>query len=812
MNKENFVMNKPIRKKNRGMVNAAFLLAAVVMMMMAVAGCRDSHILTKEQLDEQLINAGGEAWGIVCAASSGQRCEPVATRAIAFNRDGTAIVYTVADTSWSRWTQVRWATTGNTLYITYSFGVVRYAFVIADGLLTLRTESSADGNNGYLTVGGAIAGYEKNRIPPAPHPVVFTSSAGGTVSITSAGAPIVSGTEIREGTVLTITATPLDGHALSTLTVNGQPFVSGTAHTVNGTLVVAATFAAPVTFTADTGGALSVTKSDGVPITSGEAVPVGTVLAVTAVPEMNYRLETLTVNGEAFVNGASFVVGGATEIAAAFAVVTYPVTFTASAGGTLSVTSDDVSIDNGTTVPVGTVLTITAVPNANYALSTLTVNGQQFDNGETHIVAGAVEIVATFSIPGAEAHPVTFTAGTGGTLSIARSDGVPTTSGALVPVSTVLTITATPLDGYVLSRLTVNGQLVNNGATHTVNGTVMISATFAAPVTFGAGKGGTLSIVRLDGVSITSGAVVPVGTVLTVTVAPDPGFVFSTLTVDGQSVVNGVTHTVNSPMVVSATFAALVTYTASAGGTLSVTSTSANVPINSGTAVPVDSVLTITATPLDGYDLLRLTVNGQSVMSGVTPLAGNVQSKFAANGQSYTATHVVNGPVEVSATFAASGSGTILDAGPSLVSASDASWLLTDGSQFVHNGISYANSATFRENGAFWQVAIPLNNSGNINLNTPANYLELGTYEMVGDSIRVWVPALTAIGEDPKALSGKFAVSDSSNANGEKVRVLRLWNDGKSEPDIFIEQRGVRFVYEPDIATTMRDLSSDLFD
>ena len=812
-------MNKPTSKKSRGLVSAAFLAAAAVMVMVATAGCQDTNILMKEKSDAQLINADGEAWGIVCATLSGQRCEPVATRAIAFNRNGTAIMYTVTEASWNRYTQVRWATTGNTLYITYNreVGVVRYAFVIADGLLTLRAESSTAGNHGYLTDGGAMAGYEKTRILPAlptSHPVVFTLSEGGTLSATSEGILIESGTEVPTGTVLTINATPHDGHALDTLTVNGLPFVNGATHTVNGTVVVAATFAAPVTFTAGAGGSLSVTKPDDTPITSGETVPVGTFLKVTAVPDMNYLLETLTVNGEAFVNGASFVVGGATEIAATFAVVTYPLTFTTSAGGTLSVTSNDVSIESGTAVPAGTVLTITATPNANYAMSTLTVNGQLVEDGATHTVDGEVEITATFSIPGAEAHPVTFTAGTGGTLSITRPDGALTTSGAQVPVSTALTITATPLDGYVLSTLTVNGQSVNNGATHTVNGTVMISATFAAPVTFDAGTGGTLSIVRPNGVSITSGAVVPVGTVLRVTATPNPTFILSTLTVDGQSAVNGATYTVNSPVYIAAAFAAPVRFTANAGGTLSIVRPD-DVPIDSGTAVPAGTALTITATPLAGYSLSTLTLNSQPFVNGTT--------------------HTVNGAVVVAAIFATTGAGngtgTIPDAGLSIVNdipdvasmtaeeraryerflsmsgegiAFGNSWWLDDGSRFEHNGVVYSNSALFRSTGEFWQAAIPLNSSGNIDLDIPAKYINVGKYIMYGDSIHINIPELGATGEDPD-LFRRFHVGIGSNGERE----LEMWRGKRPGSNIFKELRCVIFIVDPDITDAMLDSGLD---
>ncbi|MDR2579233.1 MAG: hypothetical protein LBC70_10590 [Chitinispirillales bacterium] len=1109
-------MNKPTSKKIRGVVNAAFSVAAAVMLMIAAAGCRDTNMLIKEELDEQLICAGGEAWGIVCAApSAGQKCEPIATRAIAFNRDGTAIVYTATEASWSRYTQVRWSTMGNTLYITYSpdVGNVRYAFVFADGLLTLRAESSVDGALGYLTDGGLIAGYEKTRILPAPYPVAFVSGEGGTLSVTSAGVSIESGTEVPAGTVLTITATPLDGYALSTLTVNGEPFESGTTHTVNAMAVIAATFAAPVTFTAGEGGALSVTSDgdtitsgamvpvgtvltitatrltgyvlseltvngepfmsgatfvvDGAvdiaaaffvpphtvmlrasaggtlsvtsadgpiesgtevpagtaltitatpfdrytlstltvnglpfesgetytvngpvvvaavfaapvtftanaggalsvtsvngPITSGETVPVGTVLTVTAVPAINYFIATLTVNGERFVSGASFVVDSVTDIAATFSVPSHPVTLITNAGGTLSVTRNGVPITSGEEVPVGTVLTITATPLAGYNL-TLAVNGQSVESGTTHTVEGEVEIVATFSNPDATDHPVTFTAGEGGTLSVTSPDGS-ITNGAEISVGTVLTITATPNAGFVLSTLTVNGLPFVSGATHTVNGSVVVSATFAAPVTFTASTGGLLSVTSASG-QITSGSQVRAGTVLTITAAPNAGFVLSALTVNGLPFVNGATHTVIGPVAVAATFAAPVTFTAGTGGLLSVTSadgpitngamipvgtdltitatpssddyvlstltvngqpfvngtthrvngpvavtatfaapvtftatlpggslsvTSAGSPITSGAMIPVGTVLTITAAPSDGYILSTLTVNGQALFgSGAThtvtgpaviaatfsvpdaatypvtftanppggtlsvrladntlitsgagvpagtvlrvtamPSDGHVLSTLNVNGLSVAngATHTVNGTVLIVATFTPG----IPDAGQSPVNVIDTagmtpeerarharflngegdafgnSWWLDDGSRFEHDGISYANSAMLSPGGRFWQVAIPLDNSGNIDLNIPAKYLDVGTYTLVGNTIHIRIPELSAVGEDQN-ISRRFAVRDGSN--GE--RVMEMWRaDDESVFNIFEELRSVIFVRDPNITEAMLESGLD---
>lgn len=73
---------------------------------------------------------------------------------------------------------------------------------------------------------------------PAEFDLTVTPTAC-TVVVTSGGETITAGEDaVYHTQVLTITATPDEGYELSILTVNGDAFVSGTTHTVNGANVV----------------------------------------------------------------------------------------------------------------------------------------------------------------------------------------------------------------------------------------------------------------------------------------------------------------------------------------------------------------------------------------------------------------------------------------------------------------------------------------------------------------------------------------------------------------------------------------------
>lgn len=65
------------------------------------------------------------------------------------------------------------------------------------------------------------------------------TATGCTITVTKSSTPVLDGDEaVTYGDVLTITATAEDGKAMSTLTVNGETFVSGSTFTVAGDVTI----------------------------------------------------------------------------------------------------------------------------------------------------------------------------------------------------------------------------------------------------------------------------------------------------------------------------------------------------------------------------------------------------------------------------------------------------------------------------------------------------------------------------------------------------------------------------------------------
>ena len=120
---------------------------------------------------------------------------------------------------------------------------------------------------------------------------------------------------------------------------------------------------------------------------------------IVATPAAGYELEGITINGEPYVStGFGYLVAGDLNIEATFVevpVTMYTVRWTADNCNIKVETAEGTTVENGGEVAEGTKLTITATAADGYELESLTVNGDDFENGTTWTVTGDVTIVAT---------------------------------------------------------------------------------------------------------------------------------------------------------------------------------------------------------------------------------------------------------------------------------------------------------------------------------------------------------------------------------------------------------------------------------
>ncbi|WP_297118081.1 T9SS type A sorting domain-containing protein, partial [uncultured Porphyromonas sp.] len=195
-----------------------------------------------------------------------------------------------------------------------------------------------------------------------------------------------------------------------------------------------------------------------------------------------------------------------------------------------------------------------------------------------------------------------------------EGEGTLTATGAAdlnaVLEGTVLTIEATPADGYKLTTLTANGTDILATKKFVVKGATEVKATFtkmAFTVTLTKEGEGTLTATGADDLTA-----VPDGTELTIGATPAEGYELTALTANGTDILATKKFVVKEATEVKATFTKMafaVTLTKEGEGTLTATGA------DDLDAVPRGTELTIVATPAEGYELTALTANGTDILA-----------------------------------------------------------------------------------------------------------------------------------------------------------------------------------------------------
>ena len=266
---------------------------------------------------------------------------------------------------------------------------------------------------------------------------------------------------------------------------------------------------------------------------------------------------------------------------------------------TTSVTTNGTITVSNNNPAVGSSVTVTATPDAGYEIDKVTAdNATLTDNGNgTYTFTmpeGSVNVSATFK---AITYNVTASSATNGSVKLSASTAT---------VGTTITVTTTPNEGYEVDNLTVNGEAVSvsgNKATFTMPAKdVTVAATFKLvdyTVTPATVTGGKISVDKTTA---------NMGDTVTVTLTPDNGMKVEKLTVNGTevTVTNGkATFTMPAKnTTVSATFV---------GETYKVSMSAAtNGKVTAPATAAYNSIVTITLTPNEGYEVDKVTVNGSS--------------------------------------------------------------------------------------------------------------------------------------------------------------------------------------------------------
>ncbi len=324
---------------------------------------------------------------------------------------------------------------------------------------------------------GAVSSYTFSNIA-ANHTISATFTAGATsYTITpSAGA---NGTISPSGAVTvnsggsqTFSFTPATGYQVSSVVVDGTTVTTASSYTfsnVTGSHTISVTFAPTMntyTITASAGANGTISPSGAVTVNSGGSQ------TFSFSPATGYKVSSIVVDNATVTTASSYTfsnVTGSHTISVTFAPITYTITASAGANGTIS-PSGAVTVNSGGSQ------TFSFTPATGYQVSSVLIDGGSVGALTSYTFSNVTAnhtISATFASSGT--FTITPTAGTNGTISPATP--VTVKSGASQ------SFTIAPATGCKVANVQVDGASAGALTSYTfssVKANHTISASFAA--------------------------------------------------------------------------------------------------------------------------------------------------------------------------------------------------------------------------------------------------------------------------------------------------------------------------------------------
>ena len=365
-----------------------------------------------------------------------------------------------------------------------------------------------------------------------------------------------------------------------------------------------------VTYNQSAGGTFTL-KNGSQYVISGSSVIEGTVLTVEATPAQDYRLDSVRVN-DVRISGLSFTVTSSSIVEVYFSKPQYTISYSQSAGGTFKVKNGSQEVASGSIVDNGTILTIEATSAQGYKLDSIKVNGARI-SGLSFTVDSNSTVEAYFS---KMKYTVTYTQPANGTLAV-KNGSQTIHSGDSVEYGTVLTVEATPAQGYKLDSIKVNGARIAGGS-FTVDSNSMVEAYFSKmkyTITYTQPANGTFTV-KNGSQTILSGDSVEYGTSLTIEATPYQGYKLDSIKVNGVRI-SGLSFNVTDNTNIEVFFGKqsyTVTYNSNMySGKIEVTRGSEIVA--SGSSVEYGTQLMVRAIPNHGFEVKSLTINDQAIVN-----------------------------------------------------------------------------------------------------------------------------------------------------------------------------------------------------
>lgn len=467
-------------------------------------------------------------------------------------------------------------------------------------------------------------------------------ASNGTITVTSAGEHHTSNFTVTHGTTITIVATPNTGYDFKSLLVNGNSFTSGDSMVVTSDVTIIGstnTNSYRVTIVQPPNGTISAVCNN-VTYTSNFYADFGSTVKVSISANTGYHVTDLIWNGASITDGSTQTVTGNSTLTGSIAINIYTLSFTNPTGAKFSILYQGRWYYNNTlSVSHGSTIRVQLTADTGYQIDSIKLNNADITNGSDHIITEACTITATTSL---KTYTVTITNPVGATIS-ATVNGTKYTNTFTAKYGTSIKYNITASTGYDVTSFTYDGTTINDGDTKVLAGDVTVTAAAAL-------KTYEVNIIQPSDGTIKVGSNTSKFTAkhfssYDVTLTPATGYNVKSLTWNGEEIANGSKQTViGATTVTGSTFAASqsVNIIQVANGTISVIYNGKEYT-SSTDDIPYGSKVTVNANPDTGYELTKLTVNGETITSGSEiTITGTTNITAAFGIHNYTITIVQN--------------------------------------------------------------------------------------------------------------------------------------------------------------------------
>ena len=538
--------------------------------------------------------------------------------------------------------------------------------------------------------------------PPAGDYLITMEIEGkGTLTAKDGGGNTVnSGDKVKKAAYLTFTATPTEGYEVDNWYVNGALDFTNSGQTTKEIEIYEDTSVKvvfkqvqmyTVTYSAGENGTLSASYQnddyDDVALASGDKVKAETTVTFTATPNEGYLVDKWLIDGEVDSEyGDQTEIGiymeSDKEVKVLFkqkpvVLNGHVVKFSAEGDGSLTAKVGETKLTSGDQVEEGKEIVFTAKPGFLMNVDQWIVNGTEIDPSAEDpnvlkVTMGTedIEVKVSFSTP---KKTITFSAGENGSI-VAKFGDKTLTSPAKVKSGVVVTLIATPNEGYEIEGWYKNGATVADPTLGTqteieeqvwedVTILVKFKEVVHYTVTYEAGENGTLTATVEEGEEtkdLASGGKVVAGTFVTFTATPAEGYEVDEWKVDGtvdaehakslelrKEVTADTKVTVSfkkKPEPVKEFTIAVNAVEPAEAGTLTVTDDK-GAAVLTGAKVAQGTMLTITAEAKDKYEFKNFTINKKEIGTDAEGVIKVIDKK------KYTYKLEVKGSTVIGATF-----------------------------------------------------------------------------------------------------------------------------------------------------------------